>query len=143
MPPSYAPGFKPASTLSPSGPTHTPTLNGVPSGVFSGDSGPPPGAEDPQTSFWVENPFTPECARMVGSDDGNPKQSGSMYSALALPSSLRNQLFPYRICRMMVSALGVFTSPSSMEEPAGNHLPSSTYFFTLAKSAGKYSFMKR
>ena len=42
----------------------------------------------------VENPFTPECARMVGNDAGNPKQSGSMFSALALPSSLRNQLLP-------------------------------------------------
>src|ERR1700691_5518130 len=143
IPPSYAPGFKPASTLSPSGPTHTPTLNGVPSGVFSSDSGPPPGADDPHTSFCVENPFTPEWARMVGSEAGNPKQSGSMYSTLALPNSLRNQLLPYNTCRMIVSALGVFTSPSSIDEPAGNHLPSSTYFFTRAKSAGKYSFMKR
>src|SRR5208283_1102249 len=131
-----APGFSPASTPSPSGPTHTPTLNGVPSGDFSRDSGPPAGADDPHTSFCVENPFTPECARMVGSDDGKPKQSGNMYSALALPNSARNQILPYRIWRMMVSALGVFTSPSSMEDPAGNHLPSSTYFFTLAKSAG-------
>src|SRR3981081_3570781 len=133
----------PASTLSPSGPTQTPILNGVPSGVFSRDSGPPALAEEPQTSFCVENPFTPECARMVGSEDGKPKQSGSMYSALALPNSFRNQSFPYRIWRIMVSALGVFTSPSSMDEPAGNHLPESTYFFTFAKSAGKYSFMKR
>src|ERR1700730_11613067 len=123
-------------TLSPSGPTHTPTLNGVPSGVFSSDSAPPPGAEDPHTSFCVENPFTPECARIVGSEAGNPKQSGSMYSALALPSSLRNQLFPYRTCRMIPSALGALTSPSSMEHPVGNHLPWSTYFFNLAKSAG-------
>ena len=37
---------------------------------------------------------------------------------------------------MMVSALGVFTSPSSIEEPAGNHRPSATYFFNFAKSAG-------
>ena len=36
----------------------------------------------------------------------------------------------------MVSALGVFTSPSSMEDPAGNHLPEATYFFSLAKSDG-------
>src|SRR5271166_2782015 len=143
MPPSYAPGFKPAKTLSPSGPTHTPTLNGVPSGVCSSDSVPPPGADDPHTSFCVENPFTPECARIVGNEAGNPKQSGSMYSALALPSSLRNQLLPYSTWRIMVSALGVFTSPSSMDDPAGNHLPSSTYFFSRAKSAGKYSFMKR
>src|SRR5437588_9165525 len=113
----------PASTLSPSGPTHTPTLNGVPSGVFSGESGPPAGAEDPHTSFCVENPFTLECARMVGSDAGNPKQSGSMYSALARPSSFRNQLFPYSTWRMIASALGAFTSPSSIDEPVGNHLP--------------------
>src|SRR5580692_920012 len=143
MPPSYAPGFRPASTLSPSGPTHTPTLNGVPSGVFSSDSGPPALADDPHTSFWVENPLTPECARIVGSDEGNPKQSGSMYSALALPSSFRNQSLPYRTWRIIPSAEGAFTSPSSMDDPAGNHLPSSTYFFSRAKSAGKYSFMKR
>src|SRR5580698_1238185 len=113
----------PAKTLSPSGPTQTPTLKGVPSGVFSSDSRPPPGADDPHTSFWVENPFTPECARIVGKDAGKPKQSGSMYSALASPNSLRNQLLPYRICRMMASALGALTSPSSIDEPAGNHLP--------------------
>src|SRR6202040_1808931 len=141
MPPSYAPGFSPASTLSPSGPTHTPTLNGVPSGVFSSDSGPPPSADDPQISFWVEKPFTPECARIVGSEDGKPKQSGSIYSALALPNSLRNQLLPYRICRIILSALGALTSPSSIDDPAGNHLPSSTNCFSLAKSAGKYSFI--
>src|SRR6202795_1067873 len=122
----------PARTLSPSGPTHTPTLKGVPSGVFSGESGPPAGAEDPHINFCVENPFTPEWARIVGSEAGNPKQSGSMYSALALPSSLRSQLLPYSTCRMMVSALGVFTSPSSMDDPAGNHLPSSTYFLSLS-----------
>src|SRR5208283_3226859 len=138
-----SPGFNPASTVSPSGPTQTPTLNGVPSGVLSRDSHPPAGADDPHTNFCVENPFTPECARIVGIDAGNPKQSGSMYSALARPSSLRNQLLPYSTCRMMVSALGAFTSPSSMDDPAGNHLPSSTYFFSLAKSAGKYSFIKR
>src|ERR1700694_2268619 len=87
MPPSYAPGFKPASTLSPSEPTQIPTLNGGPSGVLSRETGPPALAEEPQTNFCVENPFTPECARIVGSEDGNPKQSGSIYSALALPNS--------------------------------------------------------
>src|ERR1035438_2846935 len=133
----------PARTLSPSGPTQTPTLNGVPSGVRSKDSRPPPGAEEPQVSFCVEKPFTPECARIVGKDEGNPKQSGSMYSMLALPNSLRNHSLPYKIWRMMASALGAFTSPSSIEEPAGNHLPSLTYCLTFAKSAGKYSFMKR
>ena len=80
---------------------------------------------------------------MVGSDAGNPKQSGSMYSALALPSSLRNQLLPYSTCRMIASALGAFTSPSSIDEPAGNHRPDVDVAFHLAKSAGKYSFMKR
>src|SRR5580698_7213001 len=112
MLPSYLPGFRPASTLSPSGPTHTPTLNGVPSGVFSIDSGPPPGADDPHVSFCVEKPFTPACAKMVGNDAGKPKQSGSMYSALAFPNSFRNQSFPQSTWRMIDSALGAFTSPS-------------------------------
>src|SRR5215472_13431637 len=131
MPPLYEPGLSPASTLSPSGPTHTPTLNGVPSGVLSMDSGPPPGADDPHTSFCVEKPLTPECARMVGNEAGNPKQSGSMYSALVLPNSFWNQPLPYRIWRIIVSALGVLTSPSSMDDPAGNHLPWSTYFLSF------------
>src|ERR1039458_4707481 len=102
--------------LSPSGPTQTPTLNGVPSGVRSRDCTPPVSTEDPQVNFCVEKPFTPECARIVGKEDGNPKQSGNIYSALALPNSARNQLFPYNTCRMMASALGAFTSPSSRSE---------------------------
>ena len=40
-------------------------------------------------SFCVEKPLTPACASMVGSEAGNPKQSGSIYSALALPNSCR------------------------------------------------------
>jgi hypothetical protein len=87
--PLYAPGLKADSTVAPSGPTQTPTLNGVPSGVFSSDSAPPTLADDPQVSFCVEKPFTPECARMLGNEAGNPKQSGSMYSSLALPKDLR------------------------------------------------------
>src|ERR1700679_4209709 len=126
----------PARTLSPSGPTHTPTLNGVPSGVFSSDSGPPAFADEPHVSFCVENPFTPECARMVGSDAGNPKQSGNINSALLLPNSFWNHSLPYRICRMIASALGAFTSPSSIDDPAGNHRPAATSCCTFAKSAG-------
>src|SRR6185437_7297988 len=111
---------------SPSGPTQTPTLKGVPSGVFSRDSGPPPSADEPHTSFCVENPFTPACARIVGSEAGNPKQSGSIYSALALPNSFRKYVLPYKTCRKIDSALGRFTSPSSTEDPAGYHLPLAT-----------------
>jgi hypothetical protein len=66
----------------------------MPSGVFSTESGPPAATDDPHVSFCVEKPFTPACARMLGSEAGKPKQSGSMYSALALPNSLRNQLLP-------------------------------------------------
>ena len=46
-------------TLLPSGPSQTPTLKGVPTGVFSGESGPPTGANDPHVSFCVENPAMP------------------------------------------------------------------------------------
>src|SRR6267154_2621983 len=103
-----------------------PTLNGVPIGVCSGEFGPPTLADDPQVSFCVENPLMPECARMLGREEGNPKQSGSMYSALALPKSRRKYSFPYRTCRKMDSADGEFTSLSSIEEPAGNHRPAAT-----------------
>src|ERR1700759_4914159 len=74
----YPPGFSAASTLCPSGPIQRPTLNGIPSGVCSGESGPPIlGAGcHAAFSFCVENPFTPACARMLGNDAGNPKQSG-------------------------------------------------------------------
>src|SRR5579862_3214138 len=109
----------------PSGPSHKPTLNGMPSGVFSGESGPPTcGAGcHPEESFCVEKPLIPTCARMLGKEAGKPKQSGSIYSALVLPNSLRKYSLPYRIWRMIDSALGVFTSPSSTDEPAGNHWP--------------------
>src|SRR2546421_5443782 len=122
----------------PSVPSHTPTLKGMPTGVFSGESGPPTcGAGcQPDESFCVEKPLMPACARMLGSDAGNPKQSGNIYSSLAIPNSLRNQLLPYRICRMIDSALGEFTSPSSIEEPAGNQRPVATYPFSLSKSEG-------
>ena len=75
--------------LLPSGPSHTPTLNGMPSGVFSGESGPPTLAAGCQLedSFCVEKYLIPACLRMLGSDAGKPKQSGSMYSALVLPNS--------------------------------------------------------
>src|SRR5436309_15981892 len=80
----------------PSGPNHIPTLKGIPSGVCSGESGPPIlGAGCHWAfSFWVENPFTPEWARMLGREAGKPKQSGSIYSALAFPKSLRKYSLP-------------------------------------------------
>src|SRR5436853_1074662 len=122
-----------------------PTLNGMPTGVFSGESGPPTcGAGcQPDDSFCVEKPLMPECASMLGNDAGKPKQSGSIYSSLAMPNSLRNQLLPYRICRIIDSALGELTSPSSIDEPAGNQRPAATYCFRRSKSAGKYSFISR
>src|SRR5215469_12664809 len=110
----------------PSGPSQNPTLNGVPTGVRSEESGPPTGAPDPHTSFWVEKPLICEWARMLGSEAGNPKQSGSMYSALALPNSRRKNSLPYRICRKIDSAEGELTSLSSMDDPAGNQRPAAT-----------------
>src|SRR5512142_1345810 len=115
-----------------------PTLNGIPSGVFSGESGPPTWGAGCQLadSFCVENPLMPTCARMVGSEAGKPKQSGSMNSALVLPNSRRKYSLPYRIWRMIDSADGELTSFSSIDEPAGNHRPAATYFFIFAKSSG-------
>src|SRR5262245_58451256 len=115
-------------TVRPSVPSQIPTLKGIPTGVFSGESGPPTcGAGcHAEENFWVEKPLMPECARMLGNEAGKPKQSGSMYSSLAIPNSLRNQLLPYRICRMIDSALGELTSPSSIDEPAGNQRPVET-----------------
>src|SRR5579872_4458178 len=109
-----------------------PTLNGIPGGVSSGELGPPAGTDEPHDSFCVEKPFSPMCARMLGSEAGKPKQSGSSYSALVRPNSFRKNSLPYRICRMMDSAYGELTSFSSMDEPDTNHRPESTYFFTLA-----------
>src|SRR5262249_55129266 len=127
------------------GPSQMPTLKGMPTGVFSGESGPPTcGAGcHPDESFWVEKPRMPEWANMLGSDAGKPKQSGSMYSALAMPNSRRYQLLPYRICLMIDSAFGEFTSPSSMDDPAGYQRPAATYAFSRSKSSGKYSFISR
>src|SRR5205085_12146795 len=123
-------------TVFPSGPSQTPTLNGIPTGVFSGESGPPTcGAGcQPDESFCVENPLMPACASMLGSEAGKPKQSGSIYSALATPNSRRYQLLPYNTCLMIDSALGEFTSPSSIDEPAGYQRPAATYCFMRAKS---------
>src|SRR5438270_3555716 len=73
-------------TLRPSGPSHTPTLNGVPFGVASGEPSPPTCAFEPHVSFCVEKPRMPACASSDGSEAGKPKQSGSMYSSLAMPS---------------------------------------------------------
>ncbi len=73
--------FSAATTPLPSSPSHQPTLKGIPMAEF-------------QLSFCVENPFRPMCARMLGSDAGNPKQSGSMYSALVLPNSLVKYCVP-------------------------------------------------
>src|SRR5258708_38939386 len=98
-------------TPRPAGPSQKPTLNGIPTGVFSGESGPPTAAAQPQVSFWVEKPLTPMCARMLGREAGKPKQSGSMDSALVLPNSLGKYRVPYRICRMIDSALGALTAP--------------------------------
>ena len=60
-------------------------------GVCSGDPGPPIFGAGCHWAFssCVENPLTPEWARMLGSEAGKPKQSGSMYSELALPKSWR------------------------------------------------------
>src|ERR1035437_8220089 len=113
-----------------------PTLNGVPSGVFSGELGPPAGAEDPHASFCVEKPLMPACARMLGSEAGKPKQSGSIYSALDLPNSRWNHMLPSKISRRIASALGALTSPSSIDDPAGYQRPLSTYCFTFLKSSG-------
>ena len=87
----YPPGLRAAMMVLPSVPSQMPTLNGMPSGVCSGESGPPTRGAGchPDESFCVEKPFTPACARMLGSEAGKPKQSGSMYSSLALPNSLR------------------------------------------------------
>src|SRR5438132_14170763 len=111
-------------TLRLSGPSQTPTLNGIPTA-------------EPQVSFCVEKPLMPECARMLGSEAGKPKQSGNIYSSLAMPNSLRNQLLPYRIWRMIDSAFGEFTSPSSIDEPAGNQRPVETQTFKRSKSDGE------
>src|SRR6187399_2996467 len=102
-------------TKFPSVPSHTPTLNGIPTGVFSTESGPPTLGAGCQLdeSFCVEKPLIPQCARMLGSDAGKPKQSGSMYSSLVLPNSRRKNSLPYRICRMIDSAEGELTSFSS------------------------------
>src|ERR1035437_4782286 len=125
-------------TLFPSGPIQRPTLNGIPSGVFSGESGPPTCGAGCQLAdnFCVENPLIPACARMLGREAGNPKQSGSMYSALDLPNSRWNHLLPYRISRRIASALGALTSSSSIDDPAGYQRPLSTYCFTFLKSSG-------
>lgn len=66
----------------------------MPAGVFSGESGPPTGANEPQESFWVEKPRRPQWARMLGSEAGKPKQSGSMYSADVRLNSARNHCVP-------------------------------------------------
>jgi hypothetical protein len=42
---------------------------------------------------------------MLGNDTGNPKQSGSTYSAFAFPKSLQKYSFPYKTCRKLLSAL--------------------------------------
>src|SRR5512137_1134351 len=99
----------------------------MPGGVFSGESGPPTADAECQVSFCVENPLIPAWASRLGSDAGKPKQSGSMYSALALPKSRRKSRLPYKIWRRMDSAEGELTSLSSIDEPAGNHLPAFTY----------------
>ncbi len=73
-----------------------PTLKGMPSGVRSGEPGPPTRAAGCQLadSFCVENPLIPACERMLGSEAGKPKQSGSMYSMLVLPNSRRKYCVP-------------------------------------------------
>ena len=121
-----------ATTPCPSGPSQNPTLKGTPSGVCSGESSPPTCAAECHVSFCVEKPFSPAWARMLGSDAGNPKQSGSMYSALVRPNSRRKNWVPYRIWRKSDSADGELTSLSSMADPAGNQRPAATYSFTFA-----------
>src|SRR5215831_14624271 len=108
-----------AITLLPSGPSHTPRLNGMPAGVCSTELGPPTRADPCHDSFCVEKPLMPACARIDGSDAGKPKQSGSMYSALEMPKSLRKYSLPYSTCRMIDSADGLLTSFSSIDEPDG------------------------
>jgi hypothetical protein len=73
-----------------------PMLKGMPSGVRWGESGPPTRAAGCQAdeSFCVEKPLMPAWARMLGREAGNPKQSGSMYSWLVFPNSLRKNWVP-------------------------------------------------
>ena len=74
----YEPGFSAAMTLSPFTPCHTPTLNGMPTA-------------DPHVSFCVEKPLIEQCAKTLGNDAGNPKQSGTMKSTPAFPNSFRKK----------------------------------------------------
>src|ERR1044071_8391299 len=101
-------------TVLPSGPSHTPTLNGTPTA-------------EPQVSFCVEKPLMPQCASTVGSAALNPKQSGSMYSSHATPNSCRKYRLPYSTCRINDSAEGMLASFSSTDDPQGNHRPALTY----------------
>ncbi len=77
----YSPGLSAAITDDPSVPTQRPKLNGMPTA-------------EPQVSFCVENPLSPEWTKIEGMDAGKPKQSGTMYSLLDLPNSFRKNLFP-------------------------------------------------
>src|SRR5215472_12561781 len=99
----------------------------MPTGVFSGESGPPTRVAECQVSFCVEKPLMPACASRLGRDAGNPKQSGNMYSALLRPNSLRKNSLPYSTWRMIDSAEGELTSLSSTDDPAGNQRPADTY----------------
>src|SRR5258707_14833006 len=92
--PTYSPGLNAGNTPRPSCPSQKPTLNGMPTGVFSIETGTPTRAADPHDNFCVEKTFKPMCARMLGREAGKPKQSGSMYSALVLPNSLRKYCVP-------------------------------------------------
>src|SRR5271167_3794271 len=97
----------------PSGPSHTPTLNGIPTA-------------EPQVSFCVEKPRNPQCASTEGSDAGNPKQSGSRNSQLSVPNSFMKKSWPNMSWRIRDSDDGTFTSFSSQDEPAGNQRPLAT-----------------
>src|SRR5882724_182560 len=100
-------------TDSPSKPSQTPTLKGIPTA-------------EPQVSFWVEKPRNPQCASTEGSDAGKPKQSGIMNSHLSVPNSFLKKSWPNKIWRMRHSEEVMFTSFSSQEEPAGNQRPLAT-----------------
>src|SRR6185437_2608208 len=103
--------------------SHTPTLNGMPTA-------------EPQVSFWVEKPRSPQCASTDGNEAGKPKQSGIMYSQLSVPNSFLKKSCPNKIWRMSDSDEGTFTSFSSHEDPAGNQRPSATHLRTCSKSSG-------
>src|SRR5262249_5908169 len=126
-------GFSAAITPRPSGPVQKPRLKGMPTGVFSCESGPPTRAAECQVSFWVENPLMPACASRLGREAGKPKQSGSMYSALLLPNSLRKTLVPESPWADGAPPGGRFPAPLSPRGPGGKPAPRRDILLQLAE----------